>query len=76
MDSNCNANEMLICPKTNELVDGEQCIAIRNLPKVQAEYFSCKICKTVTGCPSEDYCLAFEHGWESAGTLLQSTMKD
>ncbi len=68
--------ELMICPKSNELVDNEQCIAIRNLSKTMAEFFSIRVCKTVIGCPNEDYCSVFGQGWESVGNLLQGTLKE
>jgi len=41
-----------------------------------AEFFSVRVCKTVAGCPKEEYCAVFECGWSSVGTLLQDTLKD
>lgn len=67
--------EYIVCPKKNSLVDTTNCAAIRNLPKIVAEYFSVKVCKTVAGCPNEDYCTIFECGWSAVGTFL-STLKD
>lgn len=69
-------DEMMLCPKSRDLVNSEQCVAIRHLPKVMAEYFSSKVCKTVVGCPKEDYCTVFECGWTSVGSLLQTTLKE
>ena len=68
--------ELMICPKSRELVNEEQCIALKNLSKVMAEFFSVRVCKTVAGCPKEEYCAVFECGWSSVGTLLQDTLKD
>jgi hypothetical protein len=64
--------EVIYCPKSKELVDGEQCIAIKNLTKTMAEFFSIKVCKTVTGCPKEEYCAIFKCGWEAVGNLFQN----
>jgi hypothetical protein len=63
---------VILCPKSNELVDAEQCTAIKNLSKTMAEYFSIKICKTVTGCPKEEYCTIFKCGWESVENFIHT----
>jgi hypothetical protein len=69
-------NDMIICPKTSKLVDADTCIALKNLPKVTAEFFARKVCTAVSGCPREDYCSVFECGWSSVGEFLELTMKD
>ena len=69
-------NELIICPKSNELVDCCSCVAIKNLSKVMAEYFARKVCSSVRGCPNEDYCTVFECGWTSVGNMLQTTFKE
>jgi hypothetical protein len=71
-----SGDEMITCPKTKTLVEKEQCVALRNLSKVQAEFFSVRVCTTVKGCPKEDYCSVFECGWACVGNLLHSTLKD
>jgi len=68
--------DVILCPKTKELVDKTTCIALKNLQKVMADFFSKKICTSVQGCPKEDYCLVFESGWNSVGSLLHATMKE
>ncbi|MDD5650190.1 MAG: hypothetical protein PHF86_07240 [Candidatus Nanoarchaeia archaeon] len=67
---------MLICPKSNVIVDINNCIALQNLSKSTAEIFVRKICLSVQGCPKEDYCNVFECGLNAAGELLRSTIKD
>jgi uncharacterized membrane-anchored protein len=68
--------DFIICPKTKNLVDADICLALRNLPKITAEFFTRKICTTVAGCPKEDYCAVFESGWSSVGEFLELTMKE
>jgi hypothetical protein len=70
------SNEIILCPKSKELVDESQCIAVKNMSKLMAEYFSVRVCKTVNDCPKEDYCSVFECGWQAAGFLLSETLKD
>jgi len=67
---------MIICPKTNNLVDVESCTALKNLSKPMAERFAGRICTTVRGCPNEDYCWVFERGWNAVGSLLQTIKED
>jgi len=71
-----NDKVLILCPKTKQLVDDTQCIAIKNLSKSRAELFSTKICNTVQGCPKEDYCEVFERGWDAVGNFLQESLKD
>jgi hypothetical protein len=66
---------MMICPKTEQLVDAEKCIALKNLTKTTAEYFSVHVCKTVPGCPKEDYCTVFKSGWEAVSNLFSRILQ-
>lgn len=68
--------EIMICPKSRELVDKGVCVALQNLSKPMAEIFSRKICMTVNGCPVEGLCSAFEAGWLAVGEFVSSIKED
>lgn len=67
---------MIICPKSRQLVDSEQCIALKNMSKPMAEQFSLRVCRQVVGCPKEEYCAVFEEGWKAVEVFLNMTLKD
>lgn len=71
-----NEEMMIVCPKSHQLVGEEECVAIKNLSKTKAKLFSTKICKTVVGCPKEDYCAVFDEGWDSVGQYLERSVKE
>ena len=66
--------EIMICPKNNKIVNCCSCICLKNLSKIMAEFFAQTICSSVNGCPKEDYCVVFEKGWNSVGSLFQTTL--
>jgi len=67
--------EVILCPKSRNIVDKDVCVALQNLSKPMAEIFARKICKTVNGCPVEGLCNAFEAGWMAVGEFV-SSMKE
>jgi hypothetical protein len=68
--------ELIICPKSRNLVNKEDCVALQNLSKPMAEYFARKICPTVCGCPNETLCTVFEIGWQAVGEFVSTLQED
>jgi len=64
--------DIMICPKSRELVDNDSCLALKKLPKPLAESFARKICLNATGCPNDVCCSIFEAGWLDFKKFVQA----
>jgi hypothetical protein len=70
------SDEIIICPKSHELVTTKECVVLRILSPVLADYFSERICSIIEECPKENSCLVFECGWRSLGSFLRNTFNE
>lgn len=64
--------DIMICPKTRELVDHDSCLALKKMSKPLAESFARKICLNANDCPNEVCCSIFEAGWTGFKEFVQT----